>query len=154
MASDDEDGALEQTDPFPTPPGITTQPVGPLGVPVPVPDMDSPGPVDPPEPPEEPEEPSEGEEGPIGTDGTDDLREAAQVGENYLDRVEEAIDKETCGFCASVLRELRGRPLEEQVQGVRELAVLKEQVAANPDKETVEAAMDDFEVLDDPSEFL
>lgn len=154
MATDENDSGLETTDPFPTPPGFKTEAVGPLGIPIPVPDIEDPD-VESAGGDEQPPAEDDGGDAGLGdTGGTDDLLEAADLGENYIDRVEAALDKETCGFCADILRQLRGRPLEEQVVGVRELAQLKQMMMDDAGKEDVEEIMDDFEVLNDPSEFL
>lgn len=149
---------------MPAPPGMEIRKVGPLEIPMLVPA----------------EEPTGSEEtaalsadadtGPVAeeesaTNGASDqdspqraaeggLEAVAQTGEEYLDQVERAIDKEDCTFCAGVLQKLRTMPVEDQVQGVRELRTLKEEIERDPSEENLNETLDQFEVLDDIEEFL
>jgi len=58
---------------------------------------------------------------------------------------------ETCELCLQILDSLRSRPIEEQVQGVRELATLKREADAGKDPAELAEVMGDFEVIGDPS---
>lgn len=162
--SDQQDPGDGGVDEFPAPPGMEVRGVGPLQIPMLVPEGE---PLD-----------AEVQFGPSGdvetfavaeeesaTNGTsdrdspqraaeDELEAAAQVGEEYLDQVERAIDKEDCTFCAGVLQKLRTMPVEDQVQGVRELRTLKEEIERDPSEENLNETLDQFEVLDDIEEFL
>lgn len=122
-------------------PGFHSRSVGPFGVPVPVPDADD----------GSPPSPARGDSVVDRDQSQDAVIEAAEAGEDYLDRVEQAIETENCDFCRSVLNELRTRPLDEQVKGVGELAELKRSVDGEVNAEEIEQLMDEFEVITDPS---
>lgn len=112
--------------------------VGPLGLPLPTitrPGVDGSGP-DP--------DPDTGVE--------DALDEAVSHGEGYIDAVEEAIREEDCEFCVSVLKDLRGRPADDQLQGLRELRELKREINTGeiPNKEELAEIMEDFEFVELP----
>jgi hypothetical protein len=80
-----------------------------------------------------------------------DLEAAAELGDEYIDRVKAAMDDETCELCLQILDALRARPIEEQVRGVRELATLKREADTGADPAELAEVMDDFVVIDDPS---
>lgn len=82
----------------------------------------------------------------------DSLEQAVQHGEEYLDQVETAMSDETCELCYQILEELRGRPIEQQVQGVGELYELKQLAASGADPLEIAEKMEDFEVVADPSQ--
>jgi len=83
-----------------------------------------------------------------------DLEAAASTGAEYLDQVESVLEEEDCEMCKSLLVSLRSRPLEEQVKGVNELSELKQAIVDDASPEEVDEMMDDFDVLDDPSEYI
>lgn len=87
-----------------------------------------------------------------GEDSMDSLEQAVQHGEEYLDQVEAAMSDETCELCYQILEELRGRPIEQQVQGVGELYELKQLAASGADPLEIAEKMEDFEVVADPSQ--
>jgi len=161
MASNENDDDSDMPDPFPTPPGLTTQSFGPFGVPVPVPDLASgdgePLPEDgeqmndtQPDDLDQPQQAATNPEIP-GDAGLSDLEAAAELGDEYIDKVQSAMDDETCELCLQILDSLRSRPIEEQVQGVRELATLKREADAGKDPAELAEVMGDFEVIGDPS---
>lgn len=138
----------------PTPPGVRTRRVGPLDLPVPMPDVDFVTNQDKSNVGEsnrnEPE--SAGSPG-DGSDGKP-LAEVVEYGENYLHRVEEAIEGEDCSICRSILRSLRGEDIERQVKGVRELAELKRRVGEGADADELVEVMDDFDVIGEVDQYL
>ena len=87
-----------------------------------------------------------------GEDSMDSLEQAVQHGEEYLDQVEAAMSDETCELCYQILDELRGRPVEQQVQGVGELYELKQLASDGADPLEIAEKMEDFEVVADPSQ--
>jgi hypothetical protein len=137
MSKDPNTDPLGLFDRFPDPPGIDMQPVGPLGVPVPVPsDADAEFPV------------GDGQPTATGQDQSQDaVIAAAEMGEDYLDRVEQAIAEEDCAFCENVLKQLRHRPLDEQVKGVQELAELKRSVEGGVDPDDIEEKLAEFDII-------
>jgi hypothetical protein len=145
MAMDDNDvwGPFDPLRDFPVPPGVDIESVGPLGVPMPVPGEAE-------QPADQPEPVDATEDDQSVPDPGDPLDEAIELGESYIDRVEEAMETETCSFCLSVLQDLRGEPMDEQVQGVRELKRLKDVMATDPDREKLKDVMGDFEVVELP----
>jgi hypothetical protein len=164
MASNENDDDSDAPDPLPTPPGVTTEAFGPFGVPVPVPAFDD-GSGEPlPEnaesaddaDPDGGDQPRHAATNPdiLTTEGVSDLEAAAELGDEYIDRVKAAMDDETCELCLQILDALRARPIEEQVRGVRELATLKREADTGADPAELAAVMDDFEVIDDPSMML
>lgn len=168
------------SDPLNLFPGIPTKQAGPFGVPVPTPlaganveppaeeadtNRDQPSPTtDEPGPTTTNRDESDVADADAGSTTTDpdepaegslaELRRAVEHGENYIDRVETAMDEETCQLCAQILDNLRTRPLEEQVQGVKELAELKQAAQRGADPVELAEVMEDFEVVDDPSQML
>jgi len=155
MATGDErDDGGGSGGPLPMPPGLTTASLGPFGVPVPVPEMET----------TDIDDGAPGDDGapdPAGdvpdnddSEGVERLRETADVGEAYIDRVEEAMGDEACAFCKGILQQLRGRPMDEQVQGVRELATLKEEMQSDPDEDRIRELLDGFEAIDVESQFV
>lgn len=153
----------------PTPPDVSVVPVGPLNLPAPVPNLGPPSggrrAENAPQAADEtrddgddprgspPEDAGSRQSGSSTTSG-EPVSEAARVGEEYLDRVERAIEAEDCQYCEAILERLRSMPVEEQIQGVQELAELKRAMARDADEEEVGDLMDDFEVLDDPQLLL
>lgn len=87
-------------------------------------------------------------------DAENGLERAARAGEDYIDRVEQAMDEETCDLCKQILKNLRDYPLPKQVQGVKELAKLKEVADSGADPVEIAEVMGDFEVVDDPGQML
>lgn len=87
-------------------------------------------------------------------DGEGELERAAQLGDEYIDTVEAAMDEEMCDLCEQILHNLRELPLEQQVQGVRELSELKRVAKEDPDPMKIAKLMEDFEVVDDPAQML
>lgn len=161
MATDKDGDDSDVPDPLPTPPGVTTTAFGPLGVPVPVPDIqradggdteDGEGIPDDIAPSSRDEsQPTESNPEMPGAEGLSDLEAAADLGNEYIDRVEAAMDDETCEMCLQILDRLRSRPIDEQVQGVRELARLKKAADRGADPGELAEIMDDFDVVSDPS---
>ena len=161
MASNENDDDSDMPDVFPTPPGVTTEAFGPFGVPVPVPDFvdDGGNPLPEDDKPEGDTEsdgldqPQQGATNPDmpSAEGLSNLEAAAELGDEYIDRVQAAMDDETCDLCLQILDALRSRPIKEQVEGVRELATLKREADAGKDPTELAEVMDDFEVIDDPS---
>jgi len=150
---DGSDGDIGSSGPIPTPPGFTTEPFGPFGVPVPVPETGG----------EDTDGDTSGGDGapdPAGdvpgnddADGVAQLRETAEAGEAYIDRVEKAMGDEACAFCKGILQQLRGKPMDQQVQGVRELATLEEEMRSDPDEERIRELLDEFEAINVESQF-
>lgn len=131
MSDSDRGGDMFDNLPF------EVEPVGPLGVPLPkFPISDGSN------PPAEVETPTV----------ESSLDDAVALGEGYADAVETAIENETCGFCKEFLLSLKDRPVEEQLQGVRELRELKQELNSGemPDKEELDEIMSQFEVLELP----
>lgn len=144
------------TDPLNLFPGIQTQPAGPFGLPVPAPLADDnqtkpaeTGAGDVSQPSPTTDDQSEDEPEPLSQ-----LRQAAEAGENYIDRVQAAMDEETCELCKQILDNLRTRPLKTQVEGVKELAELKQAAERGADPAELAEVMEDFEVVDDPSQMM
>lgn len=83
------------------------------------------------------------------SDADDPLGEAAELGESYIDRVEDAIDQESCSFCRAALEQLRELPIDEQIKGVQELRELKQATRSGATESEVEDMLDTFEVVDE-----
>ncbi len=125
---------------------IEMEPVGPLQIPMPVVKEQVQPATDGGAAEQSPPEPSADEiEDPLNY-----LDSAVSLGESYNEHLDKAIEAESCDFCASVLRDLKSRPTEEQVKGVRELRRLKEAMTQDelPDKEELAELVEDFEVVD------
>lgn len=141
MAQDDSDA--DGDDVF-VPPGMSLADVGGFKIPVPDPSsLQAQGPGGAGtggEPGGESESSQNGE--------MDTLTEAVEYGEDYIETIEEAIEAEDCVYCKDVLKQLRDRPVEEQLQGVREMKELKRAIAEDPSKEHLDQKMDEFEVID------
>lgn len=134
-----------------TPPGTTVETVGPLDLPVLVPDpeqlaiqmeastMDA--------------TPDGGAEMKAQQDVDDPIEyldNAVSLGESFNEHVDRAIEAEDCAFCKRVLRDLKDRPTSEQVTGIRELRRLKDEITTGemPSKEELSELVGDFEVVD------
>lgn len=138
MAHEDEGFADKQG---PTSLRVDFESLGPLGVPVPV------------VRPMEDSDMSEGVPEPKPTDPqgvASALSNAANAGEQFEEYLDSAIEQEECDFCESVLRGLKGRPLQEQVKGVRELETLERAMSQGelPDADELAEIVEDFEVVD------
>lgn len=138
----------------PEPPGVTTSRVGPLGLPFPVPSLGPEANRDQPRDGTPPDDASESPPDRRETAGSATLDEAVEYGENYIDRVEEAVEDEDCSICRSILRSLRGEDIETQVKGVRELAELKRRVDAGADADELVEVMDTFDVIGEVDQYL
>lgn len=137
--TDEDEGFADNQGPSPL--RVDFESVGPLGVPLPVirPIQES--------------DMSEGvpEPKPTDPDGVASaLNNAANAGEQFEEYLDSAIEQEECDFCESVLRGLKGRPLEQQVKGVRELETLERAMSQGelPDAEELAEIVEDFEIVD------
>ena len=79
--------------------------------------------------------------------GDDGIKSVAKVAERYVETYETVHDTEDCGVCKQVLEHLRDMPLEQQVQGLKELAELEEAAVTGVDPEEMATMFDDFEIL-------
>lgn len=142
------DGGAEV--PFPVPPGMNVQNVGPLGLPVLVPEEGERVDLTP-ETGDGPATLPEDAEDDAG-DPDNPLDAATKAGESFNEYLDRAIEEETCSFCESVLRDLKGRPLDEQMTGVEELKELKDLITGGemPDEEEIADLLEDFEVVEMP----
>lgn len=165
MRSGNSEQEADVQDPLGILPGVKTEEVGPFGVPVPTPvfeedvelpedEVDGDGTTPNGEGSTDQPQPTEADRGISGDGDPSDLRAAAELGDEYIDRVEDAMGEETCDLCLQILEALRDRPIEEQVQGVRELAELKDAAERGLDPTEIAEVMEDFEVVDDPSNML
>lgn len=152
----DETPTFDKNDPLNLFPGLPTKEIDPLGLPIPAP-LTPPGAAGSTTTNRDQSSSTAAGEEPTTTDGDQPsdaamakLEQAVEAGENYIDRVEEAMDEETCEMCRAILDKLRERPLEEQVQGVRELGELKHAAQQGADPVELAEVMEDFEVVDDP----
>jgi hypothetical protein len=162
MASGDGDDPEEMPGPYDIFPGLDSKDMGPLGVPVPVPDPPTPGEAAPPDPGaaeadggfasfDDEGQPTTSNGGLTANPQLSTLERAAELGDEYIDTVEEAMDEEMCDLCEQILQNLRNRDLETQVKGVKELAKLKQVAESGADPVEIAEVMEDFEVVDDPN---
>lgn len=139
--SDDSTDGRGDTAFFPVPPGMTVEDKGPLNIPILVPGSGGEEKAD-----------ADGDDADGGEPETvtGALDAARKAGEDYDAYLERAIEEETCAFCKQVLRDLRDRPMREQIQGVNELQRLKEAMTGDelPPEDELYAMLESFEVVD------
>lgn len=134
MATDDQDSGVPNGEPIPTPPGFRFEDFGPLGIVVPDPGQLLNGAVD---------------TGSVEIEPGDHPTE-----EGMEEALQLALENETCSFCKDVIRYLMDQPHSEQAQGIRELNQLKRTMGEDTDREQLRRLFDQFEVLDNPEDFM
>lgn len=77
----------------------------------------------------------------------DPLAAAIQTADELDQSLDQASQTEECGFCQTVLEDLKDEPLDVQRQGLRELREVQALMGTNATREEIDAVMDQAEIV-------